>query len=468
MATNIISLNGNPLADASARASAAALGTRVDALEASGTASDEAVAALGTRVDALEASGTASDEAVAALGTRVDALETQTDKEWLPDEECGVNVLPGYTLSEKGYHYKLDGLKYNSGLSYYAFQPMIPVIAGQTYRFTTNGAATGIASLCYWYDAEQTGISECTEVKQAFSAAGNTDFVAPEGACYLGLSFAWNGDWASKIDSFMRITSIADSGEYVLGDMRLAEKNIGTVEPFKSIRRRTIVTLGDSIFGMVTGDTGVSNLIAAGLGCTVINGAFGGTRAIARTEDSGYNDFDFTTLVDAIVAGDYSAQEAAVTDHSLPDKIAEQLASLKTADFSKADIVTLNYGTNDYTGYHVIESFISGYEEAIGKLMAAYPQLDVVLITPTYRMMYADDGSFSEDGDTHVSNGSTLPDIVAAVKQVASDLHLRCIDAYSIGINRHNYSQYFGPTDGVHHAENGRRRLAERIVRALW
>ena len=471
MATNIISLNGNPLADASARASVAALGTRVDALEGQDAETSASVTALGTRVDALEGQGTETSASVTALGTRVDALETQeaqTDKEYLPDEECGVNVLPNYTLSEKGYHYKLDGLKYNSGLSYYAFQPMIPVIAGQTYRFTTNGAATGIASLCYWYDAEQTGISECTEVKQAFSAAGNTDFVAPEGACYLGLSFAWNGDWASKIDSFMRITSIADSGEYVLGDMRLAEKNIGTVEPFKSIRRRTIVTLGDSIFGMVTGDTGVSNLIAAGLGCTVINGAFGGTRAIARTEDSGYNDFDFTTLVDAIVAGDYSAQEAAVTDHSLPDKIAEQLASLKTADFSKADIVTLNYGTNDYTGYHVIESFISGYEEAIGKLMAAYPQLDVVLITPTYRMIYADDGSFSEDGDTHVSNGSTLPDIVAAVKQVASDLHLRCIDAYSIGINRHNYSQYFGPTDGVHHAENGRRRLAERIVRALW
>ena len=195
----------------------------------------------------------------------------------------------------------------------------------------------------------------------------------------------------------MRITNMANSGEYVLGDMRLTEENLGTVEPFKSIRKRTIVTLGDSIFGMVTGDTGVSNLIAAGLGCTVINGAFGGTRAIARTEDSGYNDFDFTALVDAIIANDYSAQEAALTDHSMSSTIAPQLASLKTADFSKADIVTLNYGTNDYTGYHEVESFISGYEEAIGKLMAAYPQLDVVLITPTYRMMYADDRIFCDD-----------------------------------------------------------------------
>ena len=390
------------------------------------------------------------------------------DMEYLPDEECGVNVMPNYTLSEKGYHYKLDGLKYNASLSYYAFQPMIPVIAGQTYRFTTNGAAMGISSLCYWYDAEQTGISECTEVKQAFSAAGNTDFVAPEGACYLGLSFAWGGDWASKIDSFMRITSISNAGEYVLRDMRLTDDNLGTAEPFKSIRRRTIVTLGDSIFGYIAGETGVSNLLADMLGCTVINGAFGGTRAIRRSDDSGYDDLDFTSLVDAIVAKDYAAQEAAVTDHSLPEHIQERLASLKTADFDSVDVVTMNYGTNDYTGHFVRDSFISGYKEAIGKLQAAYPQLEVVLITPTYRMVYAEDGSFSEDGDSMVKNGVTLPDVVDAVKEVAQSMHVRCIDAYNIGIGKYNYMNYFGPTDGVHHAENGRRHLARHIARELW
>lgn len=266
----------------------------------------------------------------------------------------------------------------------------------------------------------------------------------------------------------MRITSIANAGEYVLKDMRLTEKNIGTVEPFKSIRKRTIVTLGDSIFGYHTGETGVSNLIATGLGCTVINGAFGGTRAIARTEDSGYNDFDFTALVDSIVANDYSTQDAAITDHSMSEKIQVQLANLKMADFSKVDIVTMNYGTNDYTGYFVRDSFISGYKEAIGKLQAAYPQLEVVLITPTYRMVYAENGSFSEDGDTMVKNNVTLPDVVDAVKEVAQSMHVRCIDAYNIGIGKHNYSHYFSTTDGVHHAENGRRRLAERIVRELW
>ena len=477
MSTTMISLNGNLLADTVARASVEALGARVGALENQDTEMNVSVEAMGARVDALEAESTSAGETVTALGNRLDALEnesTQSDKEWLPDEECGVNVLPNYTISEQGYFYYTSGLKYNSGLNYYAFQPMIHVIAGQTYRITTNSTAPGIGGMCYWYDESGASIDICTEAKNAFTVAGNTDFVAPEGACFLGLSYAWGeagdpaSDWTSKLDAFMRITSIANSGEYVLGDMRLTEENLGTVEPFKSIRKRTIVTLGDSIFGMVTGDTGVSNLIAAGLGCTVINGAFGGTRAIARTEDSGYNDFDFTALVDAIIANDYSAQEAALTDHSMSSTIAPQLASLKTADFSKADIVTMNYGTNDYTGYFVKDTFVSGYKEAIGKLQAAFPQMEVVIITPAYRMMYAEDGSFSEDGDTHVSNNVTLPDVVEAVRQVAADLHLRCIDAYNIGIGRYNYSHYFGATDGVHHAENGRRRLAERIVRALW
>lgn len=186
---------------------------------------------------------------------------------------------------------------------------MFPVIAGQTYRITTNSIAPGGRGLCFWYDENQVGISKCTEAENVLETLGDTDFVAPERACYLGLSYSWNGDlaWLPKIDSFKRITSIADSGEYVLNNMRLTKKNIGTVEPFKSIRKRTIVTLGDSIFGYHTGETGVSNLVADGLGCTVINGAFSGTRAIARSEDSGYNDFDFSTLVDAIVANDYTA-----------------------------------------------------------------------------------------------------------------------------------------------------------------
>lgn len=453
MGTTMISLNGNPFADMVARASAESLGTRVDALEAASTSAGETVTALGTRVDALE------------------QQEGQTDKEWLPDDGWNVNMLGNASMSEKGYFYKLNGLQYYASVAYYAFLPLFPVIAGQTYRITTNSIAPDGRGLCFWYDENKEGISECTEAENALSIAGDTDFVAPEGACYLGLSYSWNGDlaWLPKIDSFKRITSMANSGEYVLGSMRLTEENMGTVEPFKTIRKRTIVTLGDSIFGYRTGETGVSNLVAEGLGCTVINGAFSGTRAVARSEDSGYNDFDFSALVDAIAANDYTAQETAITDHSMSEQIQGQLANLKSADFSKVDIVTMNYGTNDYTGYFIKDTFVSGYKEAIGKLQAAWPQLEVVLLTPTYRMWYAEDGSFSEDGDTHTGHdGSTLPEIVEMVKQIAADLHIRCIDAYNIGIGKHNYSHYFSTTDGVHHAENGRRRLAERIVRELW
>ena len=100
--------------------------------------------------------------------------------------------------------------------------------------------------------------------------------------------------------------------------------------------------------------------------------------------------------------------------------------------------------------------------------MAAYPQLQVVLITPAYRVFYNDDGTFKEDSDTHTGHdGSTLADVVEGAKQVAKNLHIPCIDAYSFGINRNNYFYYFSGKDGVHHNANGRELMAEKIAQAL-
>ena len=52
-------------------------------------------------------------------------------------------------------------------------------------------------------------------------------------------------------------------------------------------------------------------------------------------------------------------------------------------------------------------------------------------------------------------------------KQVAQRLHIPCIDAYSFGINRYNYSYYFSRKDGVHHNANRRALMAEKIAREL-
>lgn len=371
---------------------------------------------------------------------------TETDfQAALERAASGANLLPGYEWSESGCFYEKNGKGYNENTSYRRTE-LIPVNEGESYRLVNTRAMSWVRGLVWWYDRDRKAISECKEAENAMQIEGATDFTAPEGACYIGLSFASAGDagYLKNLTEFRQTTGL-------------------TAPPDD----RVIVTLGDSIFGMFDGEDGVSNLLARELGCTVINCAFSGTKAVRRSEDDGYNDFDFSSLVDAIVSRDYSVQEAAAHEHDRK-KLAERLERLKSVDFDKVDLVTLNYGTNDWTGWFVMEQYIEVYTESIGKLMAAYPHLQVVLITPTYRVVYNDDGTFKEDSDTHTGHdGSTLPDVVEGAKQVARNLHIPYIDAYSFGINRYNYFHYFSGKDGVHHNANGRALMAEKIAQAL-
>lgn len=260
----------------------------------------------------------------------------------------------------------------------------------------------------------------------------------------------------------MRITSLTEGNvEYTFKNLRLMDENVKSINSYKDTMSKVIVNLGDSIFGNNDSETGISNLLSNILKCTVYNCAFGGTRAIRRSDNpTGYEEFDFSSLVDSIVSGDFTAQETALTDHgsSMSSVFPNRLQRLKNIDFNKVDIVTFNYGTNDYGGYYVKNNYIEGYTEAIGKLQAAYPNIKVILITPTYRLWYAEDGSFLEDGDTRIgSNNTTLLMVVEDAKTVAANLHIQVIDVYNCGINKFNYSRYFPSNDGTHHNENGRR-----------
>ena len=368
----------------------------------------------------------------------------------------GANLLPDYQWSESGYYYGRHGRVYNGDTNYRAIE-LVPVNAGQSYRLVNHQAKPWVSGQVWWYDKDKEAISECAEAEAAMHIEGETDFTAPEGACYIGLSFASKGDasYLNSLTEFRQTTGLTVTAAPTLSGNGVQHDN------------RVIVTLGDSIFGLVDGEDGIANLLAQRLGCTVINCAFGGTRAVQRSEDDGYNDFDFSALVNAIVSRDYSVQEAAAAEHER-SMLASRLETLKTVDFDHVDVVTLNYGTNDWTGWFIMDAYMDGYAEAISKLMAAYPHLQVVLITPAYRMFYNDDGTFKEDGDTRTGHdGSTLADVAEGAKQVAQRLHIPCIDAYSFGINRYNYSYYFSGKDGVHHNANGRALMAEKIAQEL-
>lgn len=230
----------------------------------------------------------------------------------------------------------------------------------------------------------------------------------------------------------------------------------------------TTVNFGDSIFGNNNTITGISNLISYNMGTTVYNCAFGGTRlAVRGSSDTGYDKFDFSTLVDSIISGDYSVQESAIDSFSLPSYYRDRLDFLKTVDFNKVNTVTLNHASNDYTGGTTPARFKQKYIEIVEKIQTAFPHINVVLITPTWRFWLNEDNSFKEDGNTAQYGGYTLLDYVNAVEEVSKELNVPYIDVYNIGINKYNWSNFFSTSDTTHQNENGRRKIAQVISRAL-
>lgn len=225
----------------------------------------------------------------------------------------------------------------------------------------------------------------------------------------------------------------------------------------------------------------MSNQIAKNLGANVINCGFGGTRATKRNSVNGYDAFDFSKLIDAIISKNFSYQDSSLVNIST-DYYAERLNRLKTIDLSHTDILTINFGTNDWTGGVQLENNSNLYDityykgalrYCIQKILTEYPAIKIVLITPTWRMWFNTDGTFNYDSNAAtMGGGQNLPLFVKAMKDVAEEFQLPVIDAYYLlGVNKFNYTNYFNSPDGTHHSENGRislgRLLSQQLQRFL-
>lgn len=241
------------------------------------------------------------------------------------------------------------------------------------------------------------------------------------------------------------------------------------------LRGKTIVNFGDSIFGNEHDDTSVSSLLAKATFANCVNCGFGGTKMINRmliagSTNSGYEEFDFENLVNAIVSGNYQSQKNAISWYSLPDYYQGSLYLLEKIDFSKVDIVTLNFGTNDYTYGEKVATFKTKYAEAVAKLQSAFPNLNVVIISPTWRCWLNADGSFQEDSNTKIwwsTGDSTLVDYCNTLQEMAKELNVQYIDVYNIGINKNTWSHYFTAADTTHQNIKGRKRIASVVAKNL-
>lgn len=252
------------------------------------------------------------------------------------------------------------------------------------------------------------------------------------------------------------------------------------IKMFAPLQGKTIVNFGDSIFGKRRPPEDISTELAKLTGATVHNCGFGGCH-MSNHWSSAHNPFSMCNLADAIVTGDWTAQDASVAitgDGAVPSYFATALNILKELDFSKVDIITIAYGTNDFTSGDALDNaedslskdtYAGALRYSIETLLTAYPNLKIFLCSQTYRFWMDESNVFTADSDTKVMNGKKLTDFVAKTEEIAREYHLPYIDNYyGLGFNKFNRSAYFSETDGTHPLPAGCKRIAENVAKKLF
>lgn len=251
------------------------------------------------------------------------------------------------------------------------------------------------------------------------------------------------------------------------------------------LRGKTIVNMGDSIFGIFNPPFDISTYLSENTGATTYNCGFGGSSMATHVQTETYAKFSFWKLIDAIVSGDFSEQETAMSLSSWtkPASYRLRLDTLKAIDFNDVDILTIAHGTNDFTyGYALdntennedVSTYLGALRYSLRKLMTAYPKLRIFVCTPIFRTWIDTDGKpihYSDDVTQRDLGGYselTYKDYMDGLKSVADEYNIGYIDNYHIGINRYNRLNYFDDNDGAHPKIEGRKLIALHMAKDMW
>nr|WP_295684633.1 SGNH/GDSL hydrolase family protein [uncultured Lachnoclostridium sp.] len=286
---------------------------------------------------------------------------------------------------------------------------------------------------------------------------------------------------SGNLYTYLKVESVYDtklSGRYY--ESYIEEKINNS--PNKPLQGKEIALVGDSIFGNFRDETGIPSIVGKITGAKVYNLGLGGTRMSGRNDSNSqaqyWDKFSFCRIVDYIETGDFSPMRNALPNMSsaLP-YFGEVITMYENMNWLKISILVIEYATNDATGGNVIYdsenpnniyAFNNAYRYSIEKLLTLYPHLRIIIVTPAWRFWNDSEGNYIYDSDTHVIAGQKLTDFVRCDEEIADNYHIGLINSYKLlGANKFTRLQYFNPTDGTHHNENGRLRYGSLIAHQL-
>lgn len=237
-----------------------------------------------------------------------------------------------------------------------------------------------------------------------------------------------------------------------------------------------VVCMGDSNFGNVRDESGIVELMEEQLGENTLNGAFGGSMLVAKegTKTEYQSVLSMHNLAISICNRNFGTQKAAIealNRRSGVENYVETLNELSDVDFDAVELLIIEHGVNDYLSGIPIKNGIDLYDTStfcgtlrtvITMLQEEYPDMRIVLVTPSYCAPTEEDGTYRYCDEINYGGGY-LEDYVNAELEVAEEMNVEIVDLYHLlDMNKDNFDTYL--YDGLHFNEYGREIVADILA----
>ena len=226
-----------------------------------------------------------------------------------------------------------------------------------------------------------------------------------------------------------------------------------------------VVLMGDSVIANDYAGLELDEMLADTLGEEVFNAGFGGSYLCNQNLDynitCGDESLSMEELAISMITGDFTVQKSAMERASRLDYYESRLEMLSRIDFSKTHTLIIEHCVNDYALQIPPEKVEESLREIISSLQKAYPNLHIVISSPTYCYIVRDGKDLY--CDTTELGPYTLEEYVWVEEKVCAELGAVFVDNYHQDvITKETMDAYY--LDGLHLNEAGRQFMADNIL----
>lgn len=229
-----------------------------------------------------------------------------------------------------------------------------------------------------------------------------------------------------------------------------------------------IVLMGDSIIANDYVGDELDEILTGKLGEEVFNAGFGGSYLCNQNLDyydtGGDESLSMEELANSIITGDFVIQKAAIKRAGRLDYYESRLETLSQIDFHKTHTLIIEQCVNDYALQIPPNKVGETLKEILISLQKEYPNLYIVVSSPTYCYIVKDGRNLY--CDTTELGSFVLEEYILEEEKVCAELGVTFVDNYHQDvITKETMDQYY--LDGLHLNEAGRQFMADNIVAAL-